>query len=392
MRRSNRCATLVALTIALVGVVSCEIAATVAPDITPRPVVHSVLNPSATQQLVVVERTLQSNGSPGSMPTREPIANARVVVYGPREDSVIAVQSVAASDGVYRFQSVTVRDGSAGQGGPNVLRIRPGERYRLKVETPIGTATGETIVPVGGPVDAARRSFNVDRDTLQLTVSVSRAAGYLLRHETRLGVIERFVTKLGDALLLPLANVQGDPDDAEWGFEFAQGYIYPGFAQRFVVIAVDSNYFRYNVAGFDPFGDDTPGNSLVGGVGMFGAVATVMFKTLDLTANIDTPIEGTWSADRNSSTLPLGITIYSSPHFPRTPVLNSGDQTLSGGAISPTGRSLDAQGYLSRNAVSFQFTDAATPDEAVAATGLLNGGVLELTDSRTRERVTYRKR
>jgi len=313
-------------------------------------------------------------------------------VYGPREDSVVAVQSAGASDGIYRFQSVTVRDGSAGQGGPNVLRIRPGERYRLKVETSMGIATGETVVPIGGAPDVARRTFNLDRDTLQLTVPVSFAAGFVLRHETRLGVIERFMTKFGDGLILPLANVQGDPDDADWGFDFARRYIYPGYAQRFVVIAVDSNYFRYNVAGFDPFGDDTPGNSLTGGVGVFGAVATVMFKTLDLTANVDTPIEGAWSADRNSPTLPLAITIYSSPYFPDAPVLNSGDQTLSGGAVSTTGRALDAQGYLSGTAVSFQFVDLAAPDQAVAATGLLNAGVLELTDSRTKERVTYRKR
>jgi hypothetical protein len=392
MRLENQRATLVALTIALAGVASCEIAATVAPDITPRPVVHSVLNPGVTQQIVLVERTRQSNGNVGSTPTRAPITNARVVVYGPRQDSVIATQSAGASDGVYRFQSTTVTDGSAGQGGPNVLRIRPGERYRLKVETSIGTATGETIVPIGGAPDVARRSFNLDRDTLQLRVSVSRAAGFLLRHETRLGVIEQFMTKFGEALILPLANVQGDPDDAEWGFEFAQSYVYPGYAQRFVVIAVDSNYFRYNVAGFDPFGDDTPGNSLTGGVGVFGAVATLMFKTLDLTATIDTPIEGAWTADRNSPTLPLGITLYSSPYFPRTVGLGNGDQTLSGGAVSTTGRSLDALGGLSGISVQFQFTDPASPDQPVAATGLLNGNILELTDSRTKERVTYRKR
>ena len=392
MRPFNQRAALVALTIALVGVASCEIAATVAPEITARPVVHAILNPGVTQQVVLVEKTRQSNGAPGSIPTRDPIANARVVVYGPRADSVIATQSAGASDGVYRFPSVTVRDGSAGQGGPNVLRIRPGERYRLKVETSLGTATGETVIPIGGTADVARRTFNLDRDTLQLTVSVNKAAGFLLRHETRLGVIEQFMTKFGDALILPLANVQGDPEDAEWGFDFAQPYIYPGYAQRFVVIAVDSNYFRYNVAGFDPFGDDTPGNSLTGGVGVFGSVATVMFKTLDLTANIDTPIEGSWTADRSSPTLPLAMTLYSSPYFPQTPVVTSGDQTLSGAAVSAAGRALDAQGYLSGNAASFQFVDPAAPDQAVAATGLLNGGILELTDSRTKERLTYRKR
>ncbi len=80
--------------------------------------------------------------------------------------------------------------------------------------------------------------------------------------------------------------------------------MFPGVPQSFAVIAVDSNYFHYYVAGFDPFGDDTRGNTLTGGVGLFGAVATIMSKTLDLTANVDTPIEGSWTGDRNSSTLP----------------------------------------------------------------------------------------
>jgi hypothetical protein len=388
----NRIRVRLAILTTTLTAVGCEIAGTVAPEIEQRAVVHAILNPAVTQQVVLVERTKRSVGFSSSTPIREPIANARVIIYGPREDSVIAVQGAGLSDGVYRVQSVTVTNGSAGPGGPNVLRIRPGERYRLKVETSIGTATGETVVPVGGAPDIARRSFNLDRDTLQLSVSVSQAAGFLLRHETRLGVLERFMTKFGDALILPLANVQGDPDDAKWAFDFAQSYIYPGYAQRFVVIAVDSNYFRYNVAGFDPFGDDTPGNSLTGGVGLFGSVATVMFKTLDLTANIDTPIEGTWTADRNSTTLPLVFTVYSSPYFPRSAVFSSGGQMLSGGGVSTGGRSLDVQGSLTSNAVSLQFTDPTAPDQAVATTGLFSGGVLELTDSRTRERLTYRKR
>jgi hypothetical protein len=385
----NRSATTTALTIALASVLGCEIAETVAPEIEPRAVVHAMLNPSVTQQIVLVERTRRSSGVPGSTPTREPITDARVVIYGPREDSVIAFQTAGVRDGVYRLQSETVRDGSAGQGGPNVLRIRPGERYRLKVETSLGEVTGHTTVPVGGTADVARRSFNVDRDTLRLTVSVSNAAGYLLRHETNNGVFERFMTSLGDALVLPLALERGDSDDKDWGFEFARSVIRPGFAQRFVVIAVDSNYFRYNVAGFDPFGDDTPGNSLSGGVGMFGAVATVMFKTMDLTAELDTPIEGTWTADRNSPTLPLTVTLYSSPYFPTSTI--GSDQFIAGSAITPTGRRLDANGFVNGAAVSLQFIDVANT-QVVNAGGLLSAGVLELTDSRTRERLAYRKR
>jgi len=370
----------------------CELADTVAPTLESRAVVHAVLNPLATQQIVIVEKTLRSLSGAGTT-TREPITGARIVVYGPREDSSVALADPAVA-GVYRLPSVTIRDGSAGTAAPNVLRIRPGERYRLRVETPLGVVTGTTTVPVSGPVDAARRSFNVDRDTLRLDLSAVRnAAGFLLRHDTRLGVLERYQTTLDAALVLPLAIASGDPDEQEWSFSFARGLVRPGLSQNFVVAAVDSNYFRYHVAGFDPFGDDTRGNSLTGGVGMFGSVVTLMSKTLDLTAEIDSPVEGSWTADRSSLTLPSTMTLYSSPYFPGS---SSQFVSVSGRARLANGRQLEAYGTIDGGVgLSFQFVDpSADPTGTVVptvATGTLSGTSMVLTDSRSGERVTYRK-
>ncbi len=96
----------------------CELADTTAPDVEPRAVVHAVLNATATQQIVIVERTLRSVVTAAGTPTgREPITNARVVIYGPRQDSVIAVPSVA-NDGVYQrherhHHQRLARDGAA---------------------------------------------------------------------------------------------------------------------------------------------------------------------------------------------------------------------------------------------------------------------------------------
>ena len=370
----------------------CELADTVAPTLEPRAVVHAVLNPLATQQIVIVEETLRSLSGNGTF-IREPIIGARVVVYGPREDSSVAVADPAVA-GVYRLPSVTIRDGSAGTAASNVLRIRPGERYRLRVQTALGVVTGTTTVPVSGPVDAARRSFNVDRDTLRLNVSaVSNAAGFLLRHETRVATIERYQTTLEPALVLPLALASGDPDDQEWSFSFAWGLVRPGLAQNFVVAAVDSNYFRYHVAGFDPFGDDTRGNSLTGGVGMFGSIVTLMSKTLDLTAEIDSPIEGSWTADRSSLTMPATMTLYSSPYFPRS---SSQFLSVSGRARLADGKQLEAYGTINGGVgLSFQFVDPTVdPTGTVVptgATGTLSGTSIVLTESRSGERVTYRK-
>ena len=387
MRRSRPLGVVAAL-VAISLVAGCELADTVAPNLESRAVVHAVLNPFVTQQLVIVEKTLRSKSGAGTM-IRDPIAGARVVVYGPRADSAVAVGD-PANIGAYRLTSVTIRDGSAGTAPPNVLRIRPGERYRLRVETSLGVVTGETIVPLGGPVDAVRRTFNVDRDTLRLDVSAVRnAAGFLLRHETRFGVAERYQTTLDPALILPLALAQGDPDEQEWSFSFARELVLPGVSQNFVVAAVDSNYFRYYVAGFDPFGDDTRGNSLKGGVGMFGSVATLMSKTLDLTAEIDSPIEGAWTADRSSPTMPATMTLYSSPFFPRS---SSSFVSVSGRGRTISGRLLEAFATMSGTGVSFGFVDPASSSASTSrATGQLVAGTLVLTDTQTGERLTYRK-
>jgi hypothetical protein len=372
---------------ASIVVAGCEMAGTAAPEIEPRIVVHAVLNPTSAVQTIIVEKTLRSVApTPGGAPPYEPIGNARVVIHGPRQDSVIATRATGTgvTNGVYRVSSITVTDGSAGNAGPNVLRIRPGERYELRVETTLGVASGETIVPVGGPVDGARRTFNLDRDTLRLsTANVRNAAGYYLRHETTTSLHERYVTTLEDALVLPLSA------EPEWSFSFAHEAVFPGLAQRFSVVAVDSNYFRYYVAGFDPFGDDTRGNTLTGGVGLFGAVAPLMSKTMDLTANIDTPIEGAWAAVGTPATLPTTMTLYSSPYFPGERL---GQRVSLTGTGQVGGVTVEAYGYTEVVGATLQFFPVGQTGQATAATGSMTGNDLVLTETRTGERVTYRKR
>ncbi len=367
----------------------CEIKGTAAPEIESRVVVHAVLNPTSGVQTVIVERSLRSIvRTARETPQYEEIGNARVVFYGPRGDSAVAGKATGTgvSDGVYRVSSITITDGSTGNVQPNVLRLRPGERYRLRVETAIGVAVGETTIPVSEPVDGARRTFNLDRDTLRAkTANVRQAAGYYLRHETTRAAHERYVTTLDDALIRPLSSA----DDTDWSFSFAQEAIYPGLAQRFTIVAVDSNYFRYYVASFDPFGDDTRGNTLTGGVGLFGSVAPLMSKVLDLTANTDTPVEGSWAADRTSSTLPSTMVLYSSPYFPRE---EFGRRVSLSGTGQISGKTVEAYGTNDGTGTTLLFFPIDQSSPASPATGSMSGADLVLTDTRTGERVTYRRR
>ena len=375
--------TSVARVVMLIGVAGgCEIAPTAAPAVEPRVVVHAVLNPATSTQSVIVERTLRSIGSnPEQTVLYEPITNARVVIYGTPNDSVVVRESVSGTPGVYRIVS------SAPVSVPNVLRLVPGGRYRLRVETSIGVVTGETTIPLSSGVDGARRTFNVDRDTLRVDASrVQQAAGFLLRHESGAGVVERFVTRLGETLVRPLASIDEDDD---WSFSFAHPVLLPGLPQNFIVVAVDSNYFRYHESGFDPFGDETRGNTLTGGVGLFGSVVPVMAKTLDLTADIDTPIEGSWIADRASLTLPFTLTLYASPTYPANQPSDF-RINVSGTGRMAGGRRVDAFATGSANTRSFIFNDPNGQGGA-GADGVLTGNTLVLTDRQSNERVTYRK-
>jgi len=178
---STRTAAWLAATLAVAA--GCELQGTTAPDIDSRVVVHAVLNPTSSVQIIIVERTLRSivRTTPNETHPYEPIGNARVVIYGSRGDSAVASKATGTgvNDGVYRVSSITITDGSPGNAQPNVLRVRPGERYRLHVETTLGVALGETTIPEAGPVDGSRRTFNLDRDTLRIsTANVRNAAGF----------------------------------------------------------------------------------------------------------------------------------------------------------------------------------------------------------------------
>jgi hypothetical protein len=84
------------------------------------------------------------------------------------------------------------------------------------------------------------------------------------------------------------------------------------------------------------------------------------------------------------------MTLYSSPFFPNPPFQTA--VVVSGTGRTFVGRTVQAFGSLSGNGVGFNFVDPNGPTELSNATGLLSADALVLTDSRTGERVTYRKR
>ncbi|MFN8574177.1 MAG: hypothetical protein U0132_19160 [Gemmatimonadaceae bacterium] len=86
--------------VVLLATVSCEQGAPTAPLVQERVVVHAVLDPQLTEQVVLVERT-QNGATPSGTAAKNASEltvssadadGARVVLYGPAADSIVAVE------------------------------------------------------------------------------------------------------------------------------------------------------------------------------------------------------------------------------------------------------------------------------------------------------------
>ncbi|MFN8574176.1 MAG: hypothetical protein U0132_19155 [Gemmatimonadaceae bacterium] len=259
--------------------------------------------------------------------------------------------------------------------------------YRLRVETPLGIVTGSTRMPrFPTQVNRAVRVFNLDTDSLwrpRMKGSGSTPAGYLLRHLMTGGINRERLASDSTAVLLAPASLA---DDRTWSFAFSRAYIRPGIIQRFVAVAVDSNYLEYSLSGYDPFGHDAKGNRLEGGVGLFGAVATVVDANLDLIANRDHPIEGDWSASVANGLLPLSLRLYESARFPG-PSGSTGTRFW-GSARMPGGELYLAEALLNGSALQLNLSLPGSA-KTTGIAGSFDGTTLVLNVPGTGLRVKY---
>ena len=399
MRRS-RC--IVHLALAVVATASgsgCSSERTGAPALVTRVVVHAVLDPLNVEQLVFVEQTRgDSAATRASFVARDPIASvgglpvsgAHVVIVGPEGDSVVAVEdrtvrSDGSGAGVYRLRSVT-RGVGDGDTPPGTLRLSPGATYHLVVKAPMTTVRGTTRMPGFVLVpDRVSRRFNLDADTLRLPRPVAdvAAAAYLVRHaHPGFSSSSRVTRSIRDRLLVPAPLL----DDAfEFGVERAD--IWPGTTQSFSVAAVDANFLRYSVVGADPFGDDVQGNTLEGGVGLFGSVATLTDVALHLEADRDHAIEGDWIALGGSAGLPTALRLFESPHYPRPA---GAGMALTGTGRLSTGGPLVAQATLAGDALTLSLAPTRTATNTRRFNGTFDGETLTLQAVGSQLRMRYR--
>jgi hypothetical protein len=273
-------------------------------------VIHGVLNPSANDQVILVERTLtgaidipdsqhfdfaepilSAGGVPVSGATVELIDSLGRVTRGV-EDRTVATNGKGA--GVYR---VPLRGGS----------IIQGSRYQLRVRTNTGeelTAFTRVPRPPIRQTGQLTRTLNRDRDAVfaQWT-RVPDARSYAVRIESPFGPFFLFTDSTTIRLSGDLRNLfAGD----------LQRVFIPGFRQDMIIAAVDSNFYDYYRTNNDPFTGAGIISRVKGGLGLFGSIVSITTGTISVTADQTKPIEGRFrltptSLDPNTPTL---LTLY----------------------------------------------------------------------------------
>jgi hypothetical protein len=269
---------------------ACDVPAPAGPDVRPRLVVFSILDPAAVEHIVLLMQTRASvpDASPRPVDTADPIVSAgetpvrgaRVVLRAPSGDSAVAVEDVARRTdgrgaGVYRIAL-----GATLPGGGRFFPALPGRAYTLRVTSSLGAAEGTTTVPASaGIVLAAARNVHLARDTVAIPPGVVDAAGFVYSLRGANAVSEgdaQYRRALERRLILPSG---GD----DWAFAYARERLAPGTRHTLTVTAADSNFFAYYGAQFDPFADRTRGTSLRGASGVFGSVLVIYTGLVTIT-------------------------------------------------------------------------------------------------------------
>ena len=279
-------AALLLLVIAFVA--SCSLGEVTVSKTVPVVVVHSVLNPSATNQVVLVERTLSGAVTipDTAFDPIDPIVSGGGI---PVSGALVEISDTIGNI----FRGVEDRTVNSDHRGAGVYRLplgfgslRLGMRYRLHVHTMDGEdVTASTRIPAPEVTSSGgfTRSFNRDRDTLLVQWKrAPLARSYGVRVETPFGPFFLFTDSTHFRMTGDVRNLfAGD----------LQRVFIPGFRQDMLVAAVDSNFYDYYRTNNDPFTGTGIISRVEGGLGLFGSLVSLNSGTLTVVSNQTEPIE-----------------------------------------------------------------------------------------------------
>ena len=258
-------------------------------------VVHAVLNPDASEQVVLVESSLTGRVDINEALKFDVLDPIRTAGGSPISGADVRLLADGDSVGVRATETLVKTRGTGRYVVPrSLLALQPGRRYRLRLRTADAReVTGETLVPGAPPgwsvgVGAVATSVVLDRsrDTLQLRWSAVRdARTYAIRIETPYGPWALFADSTQFSLSGGLRNYFAPGLPSVW---------FPGFVQTASVVAVDANFYDYNRSGNDPFGGTGLIRSVRGGLGVFGSVVNMLRREVSVTERTRFPLDARW--------------------------------------------------------------------------------------------------
>lgn len=353
---------------------ACQLETVSVPPTTPSVVVHAVLNPSATSQVVLLERTLT-----GAVQVPDPQFNPNdpiVSAGGIPIDGAIVEIIDSSGTAVSGVEDSRVLPNGLGRGVYRVPIVggllRLGERYQLHVRTPQGeevTAFTRVPAPEVTTTGGLTRTVNRDRDTVEVAWAAAlKTRAYGVRVESPFGPFFLFTDSLHVRLTPDLRNLfNGD----------LRHVLVPGFHQDMLVAAVDSNFFDYYRTNNDPFTGAGIVSRVQGGTGLFGSLVTLTNGTLTVIANQSEPIEGRYRiAPPVDSTAPastFNLYIESPPARSGAPAALSGRYNTPG----PNFRADGLIGTMKGNAVTIALLSSQLASDTIDVfEGLFQNGTL----------------
>jgi hypothetical protein len=262
-------------------------------------VVHGVLNPADTMQIVLIERTLTGAvGTPVVLPfdPAEPIYSDWGVAERAATTEIVAPDGTV-TPGTEYSECYLVPPILCGGNGAGVYKfflkgssLVPGGKYTFHATTTKGEIiSAETTIPLTPLVTAtAADTFNRSVDTLSLSwPSSPRAPAYQVRVENPDGAWSSFTDSTRVALTGGLRN----PDETRLPHVFI-----PGLRQLVTVTAVDANMYDYYRTSNNSFVGYGAVSRVSGAYGVFGSAVTVVRRNITVIANQTQPVEGVWDA------------------------------------------------------------------------------------------------
>jgi hypothetical protein len=278
----------------------CDLGSATIPLTDPQIVVHAVLNPTLSAQTFLIEESLT-----GKITADEdrPFDPNSPIISGNGVPVTGAVVRLTTPSGAILTASEQKIDNQPTGIYTILTTVQPGGRYHLTITALGKTVTGSTLIPRSNPpIGVPEVVFNRDHQSVSLPINdVDLARAYWVRVEAPLSAFSVFTTDRQVAISGNTRNLFTDD---------LLRVFFPGFRQLLTVAAVDTNLFDYYRSANDPFSGTGLINHLEGGIGVFGSIAMVERRILDVTQDsTGDSIEGIYTL-RSGGNVPHTLRLY----------------------------------------------------------------------------------